>query len=463
MLLVDDTIEYLTPMKRLIRRDGHEVLTATSGREALDILRRCRVDLVLVDYFMPGMTGEEMVTELRTFDTDVQVILQTGYASENPPRELLRRLDIQGYHDKSEGPEKLLLWVDVGLKAAATLQLMQRSRLGLRYILNATPELHRMQPLDELLQGVLLQATGLIGAVDAFLADLPRPIGNQDIEAFVAMSHADHGLRIRAATGRFTGDERVVPPALIEDLTQALSQGKVAHFDAGTVAPLRVGASTIGAIFVDRPVIDDRDLELIEVFANQAAVAIHNATLFEMAALDTLTGVYTRRFFEQALQREIRLAQRNGVPVSLLMIDLDDMKQINDIGGHLCGDAALEAAGTLLRQSTRATDVVGRFGGDEFAVILPGADASGARIVAQRVRDAFAELSVPAPNGPMPVRASVGSACLSPEEDLAGPAAGGAVEERMSRLIRCADESLYRRKRAIKRDPRYRDAKAATT
>ena len=69
---------------------------------------------------MPGITGDEVVAQLRQFNTHVQVILQTGYASEQLPREMLRRLDIQGYHDKSEGPEKLLLWADVGLKAAYT-------------------------------------------------------------------------------------------------------------------------------------------------------------------------------------------------------------------------------------------------------------------------------------------------------------------------------------------------------
>src|SRR5262249_53495581 len=77
---------------------------------------------VIVDYFMPRMSGEGLIQEIRKLDEEVQILLQTGYAGEKPPREMLRVLDIQGYHDKAEGPEKLLLWVDVALKAASQLK-----------------------------------------------------------------------------------------------------------------------------------------------------------------------------------------------------------------------------------------------------------------------------------------------------------------------------------------------------
>jgi CheY-like chemotaxis protein len=125
------------------------VLTAPSAADALELLRRRSVDLVLVDYFMPGMTGEDFVRGLRTFNPLIQVILQTGYASEQPPRELLRRLDIQGY---------------------------------------ATPDLHQLQPLDDLLQGVLLQTAGLIGAIDTFLAIAAKPSDCAGVaDGFVAL------------------------------------------------------------------------------------------------------------------------------------------------------------------------------------------------------------------------------------------------------------------------------------
>src|SRR5262245_1339920 len=179
ILLVDDNLEYLEATRLLLQREGHQVLTALNGPDALALLRTANIDLLLLDYFMPGMTGEEVVAQLRQFNQHVQVILQTGYASEQPPRALLRRLDIQGYYDKSEGPEKLLLWTDVGLKTAYPVQLCQKSRQGLRYILQITPELHKLQPLHALLQGILWQVAGLLGAANTFLATLPEGGGFQ--------------------------------------------------------------------------------------------------------------------------------------------------------------------------------------------------------------------------------------------------------------------------------------------
>ena len=159
ILLVDDSREYLETTRKLLEREGHTVLTATSGAEALEIVKGKRVDLMLVDYFMSGMTGEELVRQVRKLRPYLQIIIQTGYAG-NSFRELLKRLDIQGYYDKREGPEKLLLWVDAGLKSAYFIELLYKSRQGLKYILNITPDLHKIQSLQDLLQGVLLQISG---------------------------------------------------------------------------------------------------------------------------------------------------------------------------------------------------------------------------------------------------------------------------------------------------------------
>jgi signal transduction histidine kinase len=122
ILVVDDQEETLISNRLLLEREGHRVLTASSGEEALALFHGGEVHLVIVDYFMPRMSGEEVVQAIREQDSDVQILLQTGYAGEKPPREMLRLLDIQGYHDKTDGPERLLLWVDVALKAAEQLK-----------------------------------------------------------------------------------------------------------------------------------------------------------------------------------------------------------------------------------------------------------------------------------------------------------------------------------------------------
>ena len=136
ILIVDDQEEVLSSTRSILERAGHQVVTAQGGEEALRIFQAGAIQLILVDYFMPEITGEEVIQTIRQQDKDVQIVLQTGYAGEKPPREMLRMLDIQGYHDKSEGPDQLRLWVDVALKAHHQLrQVRETEHLKARLVL----------------------------------------------------------------------------------------------------------------------------------------------------------------------------------------------------------------------------------------------------------------------------------------------------------------------------------------
>lgn len=141
ILVVDDQEETLVSLRRLLGREGHRVLTASSGEEALQLAKNEEIHLIIVDYVMPRMTGGELVRHIRQFDPFVQIILQTGYAGERPPRVMLAELDIQGYHDKADGPDRLLLWVDVSLKAYRLLQAVrERERLQSELVANCSHE-----------------------------------------------------------------------------------------------------------------------------------------------------------------------------------------------------------------------------------------------------------------------------------------------------------------------------------
>ena len=136
----------------------------------------------------------------------------------------------------------------------------------------------------------------------------------------------------------------------------------------------------------------ENELLLLHTVADQLTLF---AQLQQQALTDGLTGCYNRRSFEMQLEHHLHLATRMRQPLSLIMLDVDKFKQINDKSGHETGDNALRMLADTLRAELRGVDIAARFGGDEFAVILPQANTDGAMIVAERLRAKIQETEVP--------------------------------------------------------------------
>jgi diguanylate cyclase (GGDEF)-like protein len=160
--------------------------------------------------------------------------------------------------------------------------------------------------------------------------------------------------------------------------------------------PLIARGETIGMMEVvddsDRQ-FDAADVDFCQALCNVVAIAVRNAMLYaemqELAARDKLTGLYNRRLFEEQFDAAVARSQRNGEQLSLLVVDLDGLKRINDLGGHPAGDEALRALADALVECCRAGDIPCRLGGDEFAVILPGANPDDAIKVAERAQESL--------------------------------------------------------------------------
>lgn len=146
-------------------------------------------------------------------------------------------------------------------------------------------------------------------------------------------------------------------------------------------------------VFSPREDVTDKELNFLSLFANQVEMAITIANLFENlkkeAVTDSLTELYNRRYFNQALQKEAERAQRLHQPFSIISLDLDYLKKINDTYGHFFGDLAIRTIADILKKNARSIDIPARLGGEEFSVLLPGVDSSGAMIAAERIRAAI--------------------------------------------------------------------------
>ena len=143
----------------------------------------------------------------------------------------------------------------------------------------------------------------------------------------------------------------------------------------------------------------ESEVMLLRTVADQVAVAVNHARLFQQmqhqALTDGLTGCFNRRFFEIQLERDLHLATRMRQPVSLILLDIDHFKRVNDTHGHDAGDAALRILAGALREEVRGVDTAARYGGEEFAIILPQAGPEGALVVAERLRSRIERTAVP--------------------------------------------------------------------
>jgi diguanylate cyclase (GGDEF)-like protein len=238
---------------------------------------------------------------------------------------------------------------------------------------------------------------------------------------------------------RLPADNVVISPAVEGGMlaTHQLSVPVTGTATGGCIGALVLGRADGGPAFTED------DLRTVRTFASQAGVAIENVLLHQearrLSLTDPLTELWNFRYFQLQALREVEAATRYNRPLGLLIVDLDHFKRVNDRHGHPVGDQVLAEVGRRIRTSTRLPDIVARYGGEEFVLLLPGTDAAGAVVTAERIRRRVSRLPIVAGGQDalrISVTCSVGVAAY--------PAHGASVDE----LLRRADAALYTAKSA---------------
>lgn len=288
-------------------------------------------------------------------------------------------------------------------------------------------------------------AAWLVGQAQGWIPAPCWAVVAHDVQGNLAVL-SDHGLTPALGPALWATVNCVMRHG-VELLTGDLANdGRVAQPASGTAMafPLVCRHRTVGVLVALDPMPSSRAPALgpsivlgLRALLEPPAIALNNAVALQKAealsVTDDLTRLYNSRYLNQVLRRETKRASRSGRPLSLLFLDLDGFKQVNDNHGHLCGSRALVEAGSIIRGCARETDVVARFGGDEFSVILPDTGSDGAVAVASRIRDRIALHPFLESDGlSLHLTASVGVATL--------PDVAASAEE----LIRAADTAMYR-------------------
>lgn len=349
-------------------------------------------------------------------------------------------------HDWSEcDPGRCALPVDsddeAGASAAAFNRLIRtlaRSHAVETAMRDFSAVLSREFELDELGVGALdelLRHTGAdAGAILVVREDRLEPLTSHGLRTVDGLAVSDH-VRRAMRTGRMER-LRVGAPDLV---VESVLVGQVARDIA--VAPAMFKSVPLGAVVLASSAgFDDDAIELLEQLRVHLGLALNNALahdrLERLAAVDPLTDAYNRRFGLSRLREEYSRAVRAESPLALLMLDLDEFKAVNDTYGHLVGDRVLRAVAAASRRIIREGDVLIRYGGEEFLVLLPGAGTEDLREIGERIRRAVGETVVPDGDARIGVTVSVGGATYGDGAD--SPEA----------LVALADRALYEAKEA---------------
>ncbi len=388
ILLVEDDRFFREMFSNLLFAEGYQVETASCGSDGLKMLANGQYSLVITDLVMPDISGLEILSQVRESHPTVDVIMVTGNANMESAI-LALKLGARDYLVKPVDPDKF--------KHSVAQCILQRR------LLDENEELKNMLSLfraSQTIAGCLNREHLYHLMVEAIAREtgLSRAIGFFMVKGVLELKAAKG---IPAVLGELLSDEinsRLVTPTTPESLIEHLhlpAQCCSKGFTEALLIPVYSHSAPFGMIvLLNNPscLLPDiaKNSKNILFLIEQSLRAFENAETFSKANdllfIDDISGLYNHRYLEIALEREMKRVERYSSHLAVLFIDVDYFKQVNDVHGHLIGSQVLAEFGALLKKAVRDVDIVIRYGGDEYTVILVETSCETAGHVAERIR-----------------------------------------------------------------------------
>ncbi len=272
ILIVDDEIGIIDSLSVVLGRSGYQCEGVTNPIDAIEKVRNEHYDLLILDFLMQPIHGDKVVERIREFNRELYILLLTGHKDLAPPLETIKRLEIQGYCEKSDRFDQLLLLVESGIKSISQMQIIKKYSDGLNRILEAVPKVYQLQPIGSILEEILSNILPLVGSKDAFiLVDDTTLNGNKSIFKGIG--------KYKAAIEEFMD---MLGPEIMEQIGFVRASKQTIKHEKIVILPLiNEYGNGMGVIYVECQAVN-AGLKLLEIFTNQAASSLNNAFLHSL-------------------------------------------------------------------------------------------------------------------------------------------------------------------------------------
>lgn len=463
ILIVDDETSVCELLAHILGPQ-YKVMTCYNGTDACRLMEQNDFDVVVSDLRLPDMTGIEVMGFAKSKDAYTEVILVTGYASLESATNAID-LGAMSYIEKPLNVQDFLIQIEKAVASRLfhlkSLTLMQTSgemsaeikeHLGdITSLYYFTRKLTLSLELSEIMRITLGEALQKSNGV--FCAIGVEVLGYHDIYGMSASGEVDPARLNALFLEHWDAAFPFIPKGHYQEgksetIIYKGKQGPPPAIDSPGVLsfPMMVTGATIGSlvVFFDRKKpVDPSDQHFLYVISSIVSSLIEHGYSVrqarQLAKTDGLTGIANHRSFHEALDREIARSARKGTPCSLMIMDIDDFKKVNDTYGHLVGDAVLKNLVQRVLENIRTIDIFARYGGEEFGIILPETAIKGAEILAGRIKDAITAKPFEYAQHSIHYTTSIGLSVFNPERPV-----------KKDVLVDQADTAMYSSKRGGK-------------